>query len=76
MQCLGCKLISGDAISMSQIYGKSTLDLFLKVIRVEDENTRLRHYLAWLHRKTLCYSKSEEMLRHSVRLLIHYLKYV
>jgi IS1 family transposase len=43
--------------------------------RVEGENTRLRHYLARLHRKTLCYSKSEQMLRHSIRLLIHYLKY-
>jgi IS1 family transposase len=28
------------------------------MIRVESENTRLRHYLARLHRKTLCYSKS------------------
>jgi len=37
--------------------------------RVENENTRLRHYLARLHRKTLCYSKSEEMLRYSIRLL-------
>ncbi len=26
---------------------------------LEGENTRLRHYLARLHRKTLCYSKSE-----------------
>jgi len=26
--------------------------------RVENENTRLRHYLARSHRKTLCYSKS------------------
>ncbi|WP_399315748.1 IS1 family transposase [Trichocoleus sp. FACHB-69] len=43
--------------------------------RVEGENTRLRHYLARLHRKTLCYSKSEEMLRYSFRLLLHYLKF-
>jgi len=43
--------------------------------RVEGENTRLRHYLARLHRKTLCYSKSEQMLRHSIRLLLHYLKF-
>jgi insertion element IS1 protein InsB len=43
--------------------------------RVEGENTRLRHYLARLHRKTLCYSKSKEMLGHSVKLLIHYLKF-
>lgn len=43
--------------------------------RVEGENTRLGHYLARLHRKTLCYSKSLEMLKHSIRLLIHYLKF-
>jgi insertion element IS1 protein InsB len=43
--------------------------------RVEGENTRLRHYLARLHRKTLCYSKSKQMLEHSIRLLIHYLKF-
>jgi len=38
--------------------------------RVESENTRLRHYLVRLHRKTLCYSKSVEMLKHSIRLVI------
>jgi hypothetical protein len=43
--------------------------------RVEGENTRLRHYLARLHRKTLCYAKSVEMLKHSIRLVIHYLKF-
>jgi insertion element IS1 protein InsB len=43
--------------------------------RVEGENCRLRHYLARLHRKTLCYSKSAEMLRVSVRLLIYYLQH-
>lgn len=43
--------------------------------RVESENARLRTYLARLHRKTLCYSKSVEMLRHSIRLLLHYLKF-
>ena len=43
--------------------------------RVEGENTRLRHYLARLHRKTLCYSKSVEMLKSSISLLIHYLKF-
>ena len=42
---------------------------------VEGENTRLRHYLARLHRKTLCYSKSKEMLKVSIRLLVYYLKY-
>jgi insertion element IS1 protein InsB len=43
--------------------------------RVEGENCRLRHYLARLHRKTLCYSKSVEMLTLSVQLLIYYLKH-
>ncbi len=43
--------------------------------RIEGENTRLRHYLARLHRKTLCYSQSLDMLAHSIRLLIHYLKF-
>ena len=43
--------------------------------RVEGENTRLRPYLARLHRKTPCYSKSIEMLKNSIRLLIHYLKF-
>ncbi|WP_293155894.1 MULTISPECIES: IS1 family transposase [unclassified Microcoleus] len=43
--------------------------------RVEGENTRLRHYLARLKRKTLCYSNSSQMLEHSIKLLIHYLKF-
>ena len=43
--------------------------------RVEGENSRLRHYLARLYRKTFCYSKSIEMLQYSIKLLIHYLKF-
>jgi insertion element IS1 protein InsB len=43
--------------------------------RVENENSRLRHYLARLHRKTLYYSKSEQMLSCSIKLLLYYLKY-
>ena len=35
----------------------------------------LRHYLARLHRKTLCYSKSLDMLKYSIRLLLFYLKF-
>ncbi len=58
-------IADGDQI-ISKIY----------MTRVEGENTRLRHYLARLHRKTLCYSKSEEMLQFSIQLLIHYLKFV
>ena len=45
------------------------------ITRVKRENRRGSHYLARLHRKTLCYSKSREMLGHSIRLLIHYLKF-
>lgn len=41
--------------------------------RLEGENTRLRHYLVCLHRKTLYYYKSEEMLKLLIRLLLHYL---
>ncbi|CDN12574.1 Mobile element protein [Richelia intracellularis] len=44
--------------------------------RVEGKNTRLRHYLSRLHRKTLCYSKSVDMLQHSIRLLLYYFKYI
>ena len=49
----------------------------LNSIQVNDkgENTRVRHYLARLKRQTLCYSKSLKMLRYSVRLLMHYLKF-
>ena len=43
--------------------------------RVEGENSRLRHYLARLHRKTFCYSKSTEMLEASIQLLNYYLKH-
>jgi insertion element IS1 protein InsB len=43
--------------------------------RIEGENCRLRHYLARLHRKTLCYSKSVDMLRYSIKLLLYYLRY-
>lgn len=42
--------------------------------RVEGENSRLRHYLARLHRKTFCYSKSELMLFLSIKLVIYYLE--
>lgn len=43
--------------------------------RVEGENSRLRHYLARLHRQTFCYSKSRTLLRASLKLLIYYLKH-
>ena len=45
--------------------------------QIESLNCRLRHYLARLHRKTLCYSKSKTMLEVSYEsvssLLIHLL---
>mgnify|MGYP003313047507 CR=1 FL=1 len=39
--------------------------------QIELLNCRLRHYLARLHRRTLCYSKSKRMLEISLTLLIH-----
>ena len=41
--------------------------------QIESLNCRLRHYLARLHRITLCYSKSKTMLEVSLKLLIHQL---
>ena len=38
---------------------------------VESYNSVLRYYLARLHRKTKCYSKSEKMLRLSITLLLN-----
>ena len=72
-----CYFCVSDGYSVYKKYVKSEDHIVSKtyMTRVEGENTRLRHYLARLHRQTLCYSKSEEMLRHSIRLLIHYLKY-
>lgn len=55
--------------------GELLPDAYDPETRVEGENTRLRHYLARLHRRTLCYSKSVEMLKHSIRLLLYYLKF-
>ena len=43
--------------------------------RVEGENTPYLTYLARLKRKTLCYSKSEEILRASIKLLLYYLHF-
>ncbi len=39
--------------------------------QIESLHCRLRHYLARLHRKTLCYSKSKRMLEVSLKRLIH-----
>ena len=37
---------------------------------IESWNARLRHYLARLHRKTHCHSKSRAMLHFSIRLFL------
>lgn len=65
----GCQVYPNFIADEDQIISKTYMT------RVEGENTRLRHYLSRLKRKTLCYSKSEQMLRHSIQLLIHYLKF-
>ena len=38
--------------------------------QIKELKVRLRHHLAGLHPKTLCYSKSKEMLEISLKLLI------
>ena len=68
-EALGWSVYPGFIPEDDQIVSKTYMT------RVEGENTRLRHYLARRHRKTLCYSKSIEILAHSVRLLLHYLKF-
>jgi len=45
------------------------------MMRIEGETLVYVTTLARLHRKTLCYSKSLDMLAHSIRLLVHYLKF-
>ena len=66
-----------DGWKVYPMYIKSEDHLISKtyMTRVEGENTRLRHYLARLHRKTLCYSKSLAFLQYSIRLLLHYLRF-
>jgi hypothetical protein len=67
------KLSAGPVVKAILLNGLGFSKTYMT--RVEGENTRLRHYLARLKRKTLCYSKSTQMLEHSIRLLIHYLKF-
>ncbi len=43
-----------------------------KTYTVEGYNSILRHFLARLRRKTKCYTKSLEMLKYSVILLMKY----
>ena len=47
----------------------------LRQLRCRIRVANRRMSIARLHRKTLCYSKSLEMLRYSIRLLLHYLKF-
>ena len=39
---------------------------------VEGYNSLFRHFLARMRRKSKCYSKSVEMLKYSILLLMHY----
>ena len=65
----------GYAVYPQFIDGSQHVVSKTNMMRVEGENTRLRHYLARLHRNTLCYSKSIEMIECSVRLLLHYIRF-
>lgn len=80
----GISSIAGTVFSMSLMGGrctrclsKSKTTLLIKPIWLvwKEKTQGLRHYLARLHRSSLCYSKSIELLKCSMRLLLHYLKY-
>ena len=77
LKCFRCFFYVTDGWSVYPMFIEDGDHIVSKtyMTRIEGENTRLRHYLARLHRKTLCYSKSVEMLKCSLRLLLHYLKY-
>ena len=77
VRCWQCFFYVTDGWKVYSMFIEAGAHLVSKtyMTRVEGENTRLRHYLARLHRKTLCYSKSLEMLKCSLRLLLHYLNY-
>ena len=59
MESWGCYFYVTDGWSVYRCFIKPEDQIVSKtyMTRVEGENTRLRHYLARLHRKTLCYSK-------------------
>lgn len=77
VHCWQCYFYVTDGWSVYPMFIEEQDHIVSKIYmtRVEGENTRLRHYLARLHRSSLCYSKSIEMLKCSIRLLLHYLKY-
>ncbi|MBC7882211.1 MAG: IS1 family transposase [Anaerolineae bacterium] len=64
----------GYVVYKSFIEAKEQLIRKTRMTRVEGENCRLRRYLARLHRETLCYSKTVEVLKLSVRLLARNLR--
>ncbi len=66
-------ITDGYVVYKKYLPGESHIISKTGMTQVEGQNTRLRHYLARLKRKSLCYSKSEEMLNFSLRLVVHYL---
>jgi IS1 family transposase len=68
VRCWHCYLYFTDGYKVYPCFISDEDHLVSKtyMARVEGENTRLRDYLARLHRKTLCYSKSEDMLRQRI----------
>ncbi|MEW6499250.1 MAG: IS1 family transposase [Cyanobacteriota bacterium] len=70
VKCFGCFFYLTDGWSVYQMFIQDGDYIVSKTYMtpIDGENTRLRHYLARLDRKTLCYSKSIEMLKCSLRL--------
>ena len=58
VKCRGCYFFVTDGYKVYPCFIEDADHIVSKtyMTRVEGENSRLRHYLARLHRKTLCYS--------------------
>jgi insertion element IS1 protein InsB len=55
---------------MSNLSPQKHIQSKAETFTVEGYNSLFRHFLARFRRKTICYSKSETMLRYSIMLLI------
>ena len=74
-KCIGYVMTDHWKVYWQMIPADKLIQSKKETYTVEGYNTRLRHYLARLKRKTLCYSKSWLMLQYSIHLLMLKLSY-
>ena len=67
LACSGCRAVT----SQPRTKAYSFIEVDELSAQIESLNCRLRHYLARLHRKTLCYSKSKTMCQVALILFIY-----